>query len=962
MDRMSKEQIATWYGTINNDGVMDEISKSIIPTMKTLESEIDALTADQQDEVTMQIISIANELVASKDRFMAATVANQIITVFANTARADEIVAQALGVTEGWGSDESASIRAVAVNAVGQVATNLAGSGKITTPAYAGQIFTMFYSAVQDADSGVKNGASRILGGIVEVFVSAFGGSAGIDSYIAQLYGAIGNLVGDSSDSVRSSAASAMLRVIGKLAETNKLGDYAAQTLAVLNSLKDDPTPSVRTASVEILEPLLISISAMEEYQNQTNWILNALNSLASDENAGTRARAVEALKQSVGRIGDANVATLAGIAKFETLMELDLLNYENQDAVISSIPDKLTEYNTRFDESSAATPDGSEDENFTEMAVLVNNLSVITSLLSIITREDASDADALQAAITSATQTLEKIKAKIVGDDINPYTYYNIINWIHNNFNVINGYSSNATEEFFQSLCDAVVARSYITAKEADFVVKCIDAGHSFIDSSYISAIATAFWNQVESYKNLSTADKALQLGVYTNMLDKLSEDGATLDVELASNILNQIVRLFSGQDNEAAIMAQIFAVVNSWSSNAGSDPQRQVAIDAAAKIAINLQSLETMDAAYATQILEFLDNAVQDTSADVRAQGASSLESIAQALMRAFAGTAEIDTYIDSAYNTANSFAADLVDDVRVAVANSMLGIVNLVIENGKLGAYAESTMTLIGDFASDTNAEVRSMSAQILQPVAISLSFQDQTDAALSLLNDFVVDSDADAREKAVSALQDVTASINVSYISTLVTIANFETIANLDLQNYGDSAIENAVIDSIPEKLTAYQARIDSDALVITRNLGVVKSLLSIIGTESEDDADNVKAAAASAKVALTKIVDNLDDDIMTWVYANFKSLAELSYTPVFLEAALKQKMTGVITETDIKIALECQGENYAFIGYVYTDSYTIIGYTVPEEPVVEEPVVEEPVAEEEYLPLLGDLVG
>lgn len=945
---MSKEQIATWYETINDDGVMDEISKSIIPTMETLASEVDSLTSDQRDEVAGQINSIASELVASKDRFMAATVVNQLITVFSNTDKVDEIIVQALGVIGGWSSNESVSTREVAINAVGQVVTNLSGLGKITTPIYAEQIFTMFYSAVQDAESAVKNGASRILGGLVEVLVGAFGQAENIDSYITQLYGAISSLVGDSSDSVRSSAASAMLRVIGKLAETNKLGAYAEKTFDVLTSLKSDSNSSVRTASIEILGPLLISISAMPVYQAQTNWILNILNDLASDDYVGTRDKAIEALEQAVGWIGDGNVATLVGIAKFETLVDLDLLNYANsdvQDAVISSLPDKLEEYNTRFDESSAATPDGSIDEDFTEMAVLVNNLGVITGLLAAVTRVDATDADALQAAITSAAETLNKIKDKIVGGEISSFTFYNIVQWIHSNFDSISSYSSDATEEFFQSVCDAVVARSYITATEADFVVKCIDVGYDRSGSSYIGDIATAFWNQVASYKNLSTADQALQIDVYTNMLDKLSADVAALDVELAVNILNQMVALFSGQENEAVVMAQIFAVINSWSSNADSDQQRQEAIDAAAKIAINLQSLETMDAAYATQILEFLDNAVQDASADVRAQGASSLESIAQALIGAFAATEEIDTYIDAAYSAVNNFAADLVDDVRVAVANSMLGIVNLVVANDKIGDYAESTMTVVNSFAGDANAEVRSMSAQILQPVAISLSLiegrQDQTDEALSLLNDLVVDSDADAREKAVSALQVSIVSVDVSYVSTLVTIANFETITNLDLQNYGDPDIESAVIDSIPEKLTAYQTRIDSDPLVITRNLGAVKSLLLIIGTESEDDADNVKAAAASAKAALTKIVDNLDDDIMAWVYANFKSLAELSYTPVFLEDALKQKMTGVITETDIKIALRCQGAEYDFIGSVYADSYTIIGYTVPEEQVVEE---------------------
>jgi hypothetical protein len=524
---MAKEQIATWYSTVSERAIKKEISEQFVSTIEDLTTQIDSESSDEQDTIITQIIAITAELLSGDNgdyRFMSATIINQLITLFSNTSRANEIITQSLEVISEWNTGSNYN-KQVAINAAGQVAVNISNLSKMTLP-YANQIFTLFNNAATDANSNVREGASNVLGDIVQVFVTAFSGAAGMDAYITQLYTSISNLITDSSYGVRISAATAMLTVITTLANAGTLSTYTHQTLTILTSLTGDSDSSVRNASIEILEPLLLSISGMPIYNTQSQWLLNKLNVLMFDEDAGVRDSASKALQIATAWIGDNHVSYLVTIAKIETIINLDLRNYSNsetiRDAVVNAIPEKLTEYNERLDAANAS-----------DLTVISNNFSAITGLISII---GTVGTEALQAGSDGAQITLDKIVTKLISNDISVANFCIAMEWIDNNFdNLI--VQPAAAETFLQTIFNTIITHENINAMEAAFITKCASAGYGFVTLEHIKNTTEWLNSHFEHFEALGSYDPEgiFQPGSYEAVLRKELADGTVTDVDVA-------------------------------------------------------------------------------------------------------------------------------------------------------------------------------------------------------------------------------------------------------------------------------------------------------------------------------------------------------------------------------------------------------------------------------------------
>lgn len=528
---MAKAQIATWHESVAERETKKEISEQFVSTMRNLANEIDNESTSEQDTIITQIIYIAEELLSGDNgdyRFMSATVVDEFVTVFAGTARANEIIAQSLNIISSWNASNNHS-RQVAIKAAGQIAVTISDLDQMT-PQYAGQILALFNSAAADTNSEVKNGASNTLGEIVKVFVTAFSGQPGMEIYIEQLYGAINSLITDSSNGVRISAATAMLTVINTLANAKTLSTYTAQTLAILTNLIADADSSVRATSIEILQPLLISISGIPAYNTQSQWLLNQFNLLMSDNDSGVRDSASETLQIAIAQIGDDHVAYLATIANFETIINLDLLNYSDtiQDAIISSIPEKLTEYEARLDES-----------NDSSITIISNNFNAITGLLSMIGN---TDTEVLQAASDRAQTTLNKIVTKLINDDISIANFDAVIEWINGNFDTLAQHA--AAEIFFQNMFNKIITHQNMTAMDAAFIAKCASADYVFVTTQYINNVAAWLNNKFELYEQLGSDDPegTFQVESYEAILRKELASGNTteVDVTLAGKCLD--------------------------------------------------------------------------------------------------------------------------------------------------------------------------------------------------------------------------------------------------------------------------------------------------------------------------------------------------------------------------------------------------------------------------------------
>ena len=476
---MAKEQIATWNDSIGESSVRREASVSIINTMITLVDEIDGMTSGEIDDVIEQIFNIANTLVAVENlRFMAATTMNQLILVFQDTDRVDAVIGEVFTtITTLMGSDEW-YVRQVAANALGQVATTVSGLGKIQT--YAIPIVTLFNSAAEDAVGDVKSEAADALGPMIETFVGAFDPTPAKDAYITQLYGVIVSLIGDDVANVRKASAQAMLRVITALASVQNLGTHAAQTLTVVNSLLSDSEAGVRSVSIEILKPLTIAISSMPAYQGQVPTLLGMLNNLTFDESEGVKTDAVASLQSIIVAVGIGVVPSVLTIVKFETLINIDLLNYSDagiRDAVISAIPGKLTEYDSRID---------------ADADVITNNLDSIMGLLAIIGDVSEEDAANVQAAAASAKETLSKIVDNITVDNIETVADvgFDIIKKINSTFDDLVEQST-----YTKTFLEAVLHKVLAGGEEVSHEVKVFTANCVNISSG---GVATANVNQL--------------------------------------------------------------------------------------------------------------------------------------------------------------------------------------------------------------------------------------------------------------------------------------------------------------------------------------------------------------------------------------------------------------------------------------------------------------------------------
>jgi hypothetical protein len=481
------------------------------------------------------------------------------------------------------------------------------------------------------------------------------------------------------------------------------------------------------------------------------------------------------------------------------------------------------------------------------------------------------------------------------------------------------------------------------------------IAAWNSAVQSDYASIVRevqTLFCSTIESFAGESSSLTQEEFDTGIDQIFNIAETLARNGNYIGSSGIAQVISSFASNDSIDIFIARSLDLVDTLY---GSEDfkVRMVAINFLGMAIKRIATLGKIEP-YAAQIYTRMDQSSQDSENLVQYTVADALGPF----VSAFVGVGIVDDYSSAIFTIINRLLNAGSENARVPASQAMSPIVRVLANSNKLDAYSNQIFSVLDILIADQSPTVRFSSLEVLAPVASAIlgvtAYQDAATQVINRMDILSFDNWPGIRTQAITAFQGVIAATDTANIPSIASLVKFETINNLDLQNHADPDVKNAVIDLIPDKLTEYESRVDVDALVITQDLKVITGLLSIIGTESVDDADNVKAAAASAKATLTKIVDNLDNTVMVWVNDNFDSLISLSeYTPTFLEEVLRQKMTGDLTDVDIQVAVKCLNAGYDFVVSVdeANGTYTMSGDPAPEEQVVEEPAAADPTVEE-----------
>jgi HEAT repeat protein len=188
-----------------------------------------------------------------------------------------------------------------------------------------------------------------------------------------------------------------------------------------------------------------------------------------------------------------------------------------------------------------------------------------------------------------------------------------------------------------------------------------------------------------------------------------------------------------------------------------------------------------------------------------------------------------------------------------------------------------------------------EVAKSSPEILSDDKIGLG------QAFAIILELAKDENWRARESAVNAVKAM----------------SLEFVVKLDLLHHSDALIRNAAIESIPAKCAELEEGFTLESTVagfVNSHLDLIRVMLSVIGFESKDDEEHVKAAAASAKKFLELMVNHATEEMQKWVNDNFEDLLRekiSSETPSFFKAMLHKALgDGEISELDKEFIIKC----------------------------------------------------